>query len=473
MKTPPNLPFLKDLKVKVHEALKAWHVSTGTPDNLLENLSLVQVERKAMAHQENGAPRLATNKVLLAGMQELAIEDAVGEEILQLRFPVGLPLKKVAHKINLSIDTVSRLQRKAIERLTAILYRREVGNQESQVRVAEAQLLPSSYKELIGAQEAKALLVTKLTQPAFPWVVTITGIGGIGKTALADAVTRAIIRRFYFDQVVWLRMEGVALNGRSTPESLYHVLIYQLAERLCPEGAAAKTIPELLLQLRQILKKRPFLIIIDNLESLHDTAFLLTHLNDLANPSKFLLTTRTHSAEKTAVFNYPLDELSRSDTITLLRQYIQETGVTGGATATEADLLAIYYIVGGNPLALKLVVGLLDLLPLAKILAHVQQGQKGSVDEMYRHIYWQTWKTLSQEARHLLKIMPLVSEEGEDADYLQTLSGLSELQLWPVLTELRNRSLIEVRGTLNEKRYGIHRLTETFLDTEIIRLSID
>ena len=64
--------------------------------------------------------------------------------------------------------------------------------------------------------------------------------------------------------------------------------------------------------------------------------------------------------------------------------------------------------------------------------------------------------------------MPLVAESGGTPDYLRALSGLAEAQLWPALQELRNRSLLEVRGTAVEKQYGIHRLTETFLQTEII-----
>jgi hypothetical protein len=39
----------------------------------------------------------------------------------------------------------------------------------------------------------------------------------------------------------------------------------------------------------------------------------------------------------------------------------------------------------------------------------------------------------------------------------------------PALTELVKRSLVDVRGTLVEPRYAIHRLTETFLLTEVIK----
>ena len=64
--------------------------------------------------------------------------------------------------------------------------------------------------------------------------------------------------------------------------------------------------------------------------------------------------------------------------------------------------------------------------------------------------------------------MPLVAEPGALPEQMLTISGLPEGKFWPAVTELVSRSLLEVRGTLHERRYGIHRLTETFLRTEII-----
>jgi hypothetical protein len=66
--------------------------------------------------------------------------------------------------------------------------------------------------------------------------------------------------------------------------------------------------------------------------------------------------------------------------------------------------------------------------------------------------------------------MPLVSESGGTPDYLAQFSALSKENLWPALHELHQRSLIEARGDLHQKRYGIHRLTHSFLCTEIINM---
>jgi hypothetical protein len=73
---------------------------------------------------------------------------------------------------------------------------------------------------------------------------------------------------------------------------------------------------------------------------------------------------------------------------------------------------------------------------------------------------------LSDNAKLLLQAMPLVADMGGSTTQLQAITQLQD-EFWTAVSELRRRSLIEVRGAMDEKRYGIHRLTQTFLSTEI------
>ena len=129
--------------------------------------------------------------------------------------------------------------------------------------------------------------------------------------------------------------------------------------------------------------------------------------------------------------------------------------------------MQIFEQTGGNPLALKIVVGLLDLLSLNRLLSGLTSSHPAQVAEVYNRIYRQTWRLLSKNGRTLLQAMPLAVEPA-DVEYLLSISGLSENDLWPAIEELRQRSLLEIEGDLHGKLYGIHRLTDTFLRTEII-----
>jgi hypothetical protein len=134
---------------------------------------------------------------------------------------------------------------------------------------------------------------------------------------------------------------------------------------------------------------------------------------------------------------------------------------------------AIYEHTGGNPLALRLVVSQLDSLSLSKVLGGLLRVSTDDVEEMYKRIYWRSWQLIQEETRHFLEAMALVSKDGADLDYLQEICGMAERPLHTAITELRQRSLLEVTGDLHHRRYSIHPLTKSFLQTEIIRWPFD
>ncbi len=462
-------PFTLDhFTHNIYEALRAWRTVGGTPENLLESLQLVQLKRTT--ERDTGLlsqNRLITNGILLAGLEALEAHDQMGAEVLQLRFPENNKIMSVAYQLNVSEHTVSRLQKSAIGRLARLIYDQEMELREKMAQEREVNLPPKSYTTLFGTDDAQAELKARLLDAHSPWVVALVGIGGIGKTSLADAVTRQVIREFVFDDVIWLRIMPQTMDGRShSPDHAYTTIISEIAQQLWPQAFRDISPQQQLIRVRQTLKERPFLIIIDNIET--DTAHLLAHLGDLADPSKILLTSRVRPTKLAGVFNFSLDELSYADAADFIRHQARETGIYALESADDEDITAVFNMTGGNPLALKLVVSLLDILPLSQILTALSKGQAGDVENLYKYIYWQTWQTLTSEMQALLQSMPLVSGAGATADYLQEISGLSAGQLWPAIQELRKRSLLEVRGDINEKRYGIHRLTETFLRTEII-----
>lgn len=452
----------------VHAALKAWHKTGGTAENLLEELLLVHESRAALAGDNSPTRlRLATNQVLQDAIDELARQDELAAQVLRLRFPEDNTLLMVAYRVNRGVDAVNRIQRQAIESLAGILAAHENALRESRALAIEAQLPPPTYSQLFGFSGIVDEIGDWLLAEESPWVLAIVGIGGIGKTALADALVRRTIGRFRFANVIWLRVNPQTMSGRSdSPQLSFEILVSQLAGRLgLSKGGPAE---QLLRLVRGKLKEEPHLVVIDNVESDAETAFLVAHLNDLAQPGKFLLTSRPRLPEGAALYQYAMSELDREDSLALLRYHARELGVAAVTGAADEQLEAVYGLTGGNPLALKLVVSLLDLLPLSQVLEGLAHSRPGPIEDLYRYIYWQSWQMLSENGRRLLQAMPMLAESGGRADYLAVISGLDEAAVWPALHELRSRSLIEVQGTLEEKRYGLHRLTETFLRTEII-----
>lgn len=464
--SPP--PTVKELQSAIQAALRSWHSASANRETLLDNLMLVRARQQVMSN--SGSPtslRLVTNQVLLEAIEALAVQDELSSRVLQLRFLDDNTLLMVAYKLNISVDTVSRLQRKAIGQLTATLYRQEMAFREERATTLEARLPPPSYTRLFGFDALQGQLLSHLSTADAPWVVAVAGIGGLGKTALADATVRQLIRQGNCEALAWVYLGGQEMSGRPlSPAVFFESLLDSLAVQI--GLPAAGVLEQLLAQVRQQLKSQPHLVVIDNLETDAQTAFLIEHLNDLARPSKFLLTSRSRPPDAAMAFHISLDELPPHDALALLRHHGQELGIPAVAEAADADLMAVYELTGGNPLALKLVASLLGLLPLPTVLRDLARSRPGPIEHLYRNIYWQSWQILSADARALLQAMPLVGETGGLPDYLMAISDLPEDRFWPAVHELRGRSLLVIRGTLHEKRYGIHRLTETFLRTEII-----
>jgi hypothetical protein len=86
---------------------------------------------------------------------------------------------------------------------------------------------------------------------------------------------------------------------------------------------------------------------------------------------------------------------------------------------------------------------------------------------LYTYIYWQAWHGLDEAGRQTLLVMPLA--QNGTLDQLSVLTELDGTDLTQALERLATLSLLEVNGDLEQPRYRIHRLTETFLLNEVVK----
>lgn len=463
------VPDLEELQSAVHGALASWGELGSTEDQLLGFLLLVRQQRSR--YGDGRSPlrlRQATNDVLEKAIDELEEQEETEAAVLRARFIEGEITRSVANQMYASPDQVNRWQRSAIENLTRIILSQEMFLREKRKQELEAMLPAAPYGHLFGFDSLREEASDQLLLPGDPRTVLITGIGGIGKTSLADAVTREVLQQLTFEGAIWLRSGARGLDGsKLPPEQSYEQLLNEMAQTLWPDapGAAASEQRD---RVRRKLKSQPYLVVVDNLESDEETTYVLDQVRDLTEPSKFIVTSRARPAVSISAYFLTVEELPLSDATELLQHHAETIGLEELTKATESDVQAIYDSAGGNPLALKLIVSLAAVLPLEQILADLAESHPGPIEDLYRFIYLESWRSLSEDAQVLLQAMPLVAETGALPEQMRAISALDQEHFWPAVTELVSRSLLEVRGSIHERRYGIHRLTESFLRTEII-----
>jgi hypothetical protein len=275
-----------------------------------------------------------------------------------------------------------------------------------------------------------------------------------------------------FQDMAWVSAKqrdffpGLGLAEKSSPALTADMFIDALLEQFGHAAALTQAPHEKRAILTQVLKQASYLIVIDNLETMADYQALLPLLWDLTNPSKMLLTSRHSLQAYPNIFCLTLPALDQVETFQLVKHEATTRGLFMLARATEAELQPIFEVVGGNPLALKLVVGQTAFLPLTQVLANLKEARGKNISDLYTHIYWQAWHMLDGPGQQTLLVMPL-AQEGS-LPHLLALSQLELVELYQALQQLATLSLVQVEGDLNERRYSIHRLTETFLLNEAI-----
>ena len=361
---------LPAIDAAVRVALQRWH--NAQADDPLAHLTL----HRNLQRQGATAPRQATQRLIIDGLEQLAAANSDGAKILRLHYIEKLKVNAIANKLDMHAGTVNKKQREAIAQLADMLYVQEVAASATAREEAFSRLEQPTYLQLFGVDEHVAHLLAQVMQPGPPWLFAIEGMGGIGKTSLADSLMRRAIVAAPWCTVAWATARQRVLNlggyidPLPTPALSADALVDLLCSQLLPDAAARSQLAasEKYQLLRAELKRTPHLVVVDNLETVQDVDVLLAHLRDFAEPSKFLLTSRHNLYHAHDIHHFSVPQLGRTPALALIRFAAKIHNLPDIAAADDDELAPIFASVGGNPLALRLVVGQLHVHTLSAIL---------------------------------------------------------------------------------------------------------
>lgn len=463
----------------VLEALRLWHGGEAAHWPLAHMRLSLQL---AMDVDEDSPPELGpavqNRAVLESGLEALHASDPEAEVLLRDRFEHRRDVLDLASTLNIAESSIYYRQRQAISLLAEILIGLEehAGNDWRERMIARLGL--RSYADLVGVDEPRNLLLEALTDKEDHYIITLDGLGGIGKTALADQVTRDLTKLTFFDEIAWVTAKHTHLStlGRLQVESgrpalTFPMLIDELTNQFeLPEHSTGSHLKRQQM-VKRFLRERACLVVIDNLETVADYRNLLPELQTWQRPSKFLLTSRIRLLDEPNVFSLSLKELSTEAAFQLIRLEAGRTGFADLAAAKDEDLIQIFDVVGGNPLALKLIIGQLRFHSLPHVLGRFSQSKDTETSVgIFDYIYREIWESLRDESKMTLLALTQAGETGFTLDHLVKVAGLPEETIDHSLEELILLSLVDLTGSIFERRYRLHRLTEMYLRTMLADL---
>lgn len=450
--------------LRLHDQLRHWVESHLAQQRALEG---IQPRRKTT---------LIRQEVEIVLAQDFAHQNTELETWSALYHqyfsPVELSEADLTDILPVSPRNYRRRVQAGLERLTHLLRRAEWdAHQQFRVQHLRRHLPPSDYLELFGVETHVNRLLNMLTDQTAAPFISLEGLGGIGKTALARAVAHRLADLNTWQDILWIsaRQQWMTDQGEISPAPqparTLEDVVNRLADQLGQTHLAGLSVTEKVNRLRPYLTTNPHLIIIDNLETLADVTSLLPLLRPLAGPTRFLLTSRQTMIQFPFVQTLAVPELTLADSSALVQSEVRRRGAN--LIIDRPAMQHLYALLGGIPLALKLTAAQLSRWPLADVLRYLQAaGVKANA--LYSYIYRQTWEMLDDSARLLLLSALDITPDGESADWLRRISGLPANDFDAALNQLMDFSLVEASGALINRVYRLHRLTITFLRTDVL-----
>jgi len=312
--------------------------------------------------------------------------------------------------------------------------------------------------EFIGREAEKARVHEALRSRSY--LVSVDGIGGIGKTALALEVAHECLRASRseeladrvatFNGFIWTTAKDrdLTLNG----------LLDAIARTLDYPGIMQQPVEEKRIAVRKLLQEKPYLLIVDNFETITD-AGVRDFLLDLPEPSRALITTREQKLCQ--VWTISLKDLTEPEALALIRNEGKRLELASLEHAEDRVLLHLYQATGGAPLAIKWAVGQIKQRgqSLDTVLAALHDA-RGSI---FDSIFARSWDLLSKSARQVLIVMPLFATSAS-WEGIGAASDIHHFALDEALGQLVEMSLVDPTDELDlaRRRYSIHPLTRAF-----------
>jgi predicted ATPase len=334
--------------------------------------------------------------------------------------------------------------------------------------------LPHHLTVFVGREREIAELRELLSDPACR-LLTLVGVGGIGKTRLAIEAAAGMSRHFA-DGVYFAPLQAVQAAEFLMP-ALADTLDITLSGHDVPQA-----------QLLNFLRDKELLLVLDNFEQLLAGAGLLTDLLQAARAVKFLVTSRevlklqeewlyrvegmpypvALSPNPPAIAEAP-PSIETYPAVQLFVERARRVRRDFSLTDEQASVIRICRLVEGMPLALELAASWASTMPCAVIADEIERNLNflatslRNVPEQHRSmqaVFDHSWALLSQKEQAVFKRLSIF-QGGFRREAAERVAGAS----LETLSVLVNKSLLRWEA---DGRYQIHELLRQYAAEQLV-----
>lgn len=403
-------------------------------------------------------------------------------QILKLRYVDDRSWNEVAEQVGLAAGHIqNKLKRPALQQLLGVLMQRDQPERMAAVSAYPTNLPARS--EFIGRRAETDEVLTKLRRRRMP-IIEISGIGGVGKSALAKHIGWSALEERLIDAVVWLSAKGRFLpimNARSVDgreglrslDDLFETTARVLGASQIPLDAEARR-----RQTLEILTSGRFpngvLIIVDNYETLtpDEQARIRGFLfEELPYPSQALITSR-HEEHLILIQSHilptkiQLDRMSPEDARDCLEYFLS---LQSPPIVTSPEIKAqIIRISSQIPLAMLWLLGQLRYTPRSQHEALAELSRWSAESNVLLNYIFDHSYALLENYPHAKTVLHALTVFRDSVTFepLATTAALPHGEVEQALYLLQQLSLI-IRDGTDKPYYGLLDLTRNYINHHI------
>ena len=322
------------------------------------------------------------------------------------------------------------------------------------------QNLPPQSNEFIGREEDLSRLLEYLSEEHANPVITVDGIGGVGKTALVlEAAYRCLKAKDSknnseipkFDAIIfvsakenYLTPTGIIrrLESQQHLDNIYKAIAFTL-NIPCILQASGEEQYQII---KQNLSKQRTLLIVDNFETIKEEEKdkVLGFLFDLPATVKSVITTRE---QRVIYVSIRLDKLSKEDSLKLILQQTHQKNIK----LSEDEIEKLYLTSDGIPLVIIYSIGrLANSVSLNEILENLKfKKLKSESKDLANFIFQNSIEDIKDKPAYYLLLAMSIFHKAPLKDALVNVAGLEAEPLFTVdnnLSYLQRLSLVYLQN---------------------------